>query len=210
VKLSKKYKHLADGMERADSLAVDLHKWMNMPYPIGLTLVRDKVAHYSTFVYGHEAKYLDAALSQVDLNVMTMWSSLALSRRDTGLKAYMLLRAYGKEKYCKLVQQNIDSIHYLAGILEKESLFEVTTPVVSNIVCFRYNPGNLTEEELEKLNRKILEELWKIVWGMISDTTLKGKYMLRACNVNHRSRREDFDFLVKEIKMIGNKIIQTI
>ena len=206
VKLSETHKHLADGLERGDSIAVDLHKWMNMQYPIGITLVKDKVAHYRTFVYGHDAKYLDSVLGNVDLDVMTMFSSLALSRGNIGLKAYMLLRAFGKGKYRKLVQQNIEGIHYLSDLLEKEPHFEVTVPAISNIVCFRYNPGGLSEEQIEKLNKMILGKLWSEVWGYISDTTLNGRYMLRACNVNHRSQLGDFDALVNKIKEIVEAI----
>jgi len=206
IKLSETHNHLADGLERADSIAVDFHKWMNMPYSLGLTLVRDKVAHYSTFVYGHEAKYLDSALELADLDLMTFFSSLALSRANAGLKVYMLLRAFGKEKYRRLIQQNIDGVRYLADILENDPLFEVTAPVVSNIVCFRYNPGGLLEEELEKLNKMILGELWSIVMGMISDTTLNGMYMLRVCNVNNRSQIGDFDIFYNRIKGIAKGI----
>jgi glutamate/tyrosine decarboxylase-like PLP-dependent enzyme len=206
IRLSETHKHLADGLERVDSIAVDLHKWMNMPYPIGVTLVKDKVAHYRTFVYGHDAKYLDSSFGNLDLDTMTIRSSLALSRGNTGLKAYMLLRAFGKNKYRQLVQQNIDGINYLAGLLEKEPLFELTAPVASNVVCFRYNPGGLSEEHLEKLNRTILSKLWDIVLYMISDTTLNGRYMLRACNVNHRTKLGDFDELVHRIKKIAEAI----
>ena len=122
----------------------------------------------------------------------------------------MLLRAFGREKYINLIQQNLDDINYFAGLLERDPLFEVTAPVVSNIVCFRYNSGGLSEEQLEKLNRMILGELWKQVYWMISDTTLNGLYMLRACNVNHRSRKEDFDFLVEDIKKIGEELTQSL
>jgi aromatic-L-amino-acid/L-tryptophan decarboxylase len=204
VKLSETHRHLADGMELADSLAVDLHKWMCMPYGIGCTLVKDKRAHYSTFVYGHEAKYIQSLFELSD-DVVSEPSnlSLQLSRNNASLKAYMLLRAYGRNKYSRLIQQNIDQIKYLAELLEREPCMELTAPVISNIACFRYNPGGLSEEQLEKLNRMIAQELWKINFYMVSDTKIKGRYMLRACNVNHRSRREDFDFLVDQLKDIG-------
>jgi len=203
VKLSETHKHLADGLERGDSIAVDFHKWMNMPYAIGLTLVKDKAAHYRTFVYGRDAAYLDIDQSELDLDALTIMSSLALSRRNTGLKAYTLLRAFGKDKYSTLIQQNIDGIRYLADKLEKDPLFEVTAPVVSNIVCFRYNPGNLSDEQVDKLNKKILDVIWSGVMGQISSTSLKGRYTLRACNVNHRTRLEDFDEIVDRIKDIA-------
>ena len=209
VKISETHKHLADGMERADSLAVDLHKWMNMPIAIGCTLVRDRLAHFSTFVYGHEAEYLKTGMEKIEDSLNNFLNlSLALSRPDYGLKAYMLLRAYGRDKYSNLVQQNIDQINYLAELIQKEPSMEVTIPVVSNIVCFRYIHDGLSEADIEKLNKMILGELWKINLWMISDTTIKGKYMLRACNVNHRTRREDFNILVDNIKKIGTKMVK--
>jgi len=207
VKLSETHKHLADGLERADSLAVDLHKWMNMPYAIGFTLVKNREAHFSTFVYGHDAEYLKTGMDELgDALNNPLNLSLALSRPDYGLKAYMLLRAYGRDKYSNLVQQNIDHVHYLAEQIGKEANLEITAPVVSNIVCFRYVHDGLNESDIENLNRMILGELWKINFWMISDTTIKGQYMLRVCNVNHRSRRADFNLLVDNIKKIGARL----
>jgi glutamate/tyrosine decarboxylase-like PLP-dependent enzyme len=206
VKISETHRHLADGMERADSLAVDLHKWMCMPYSIGCALVKDRLAHYSTFVYSHEAKYLKSSMEQGEAQVTDPHNlALALSRDFPSLKAYMLLRAYGKKKYAKLVQQNIDQISYLAELIRKEPDMEITAPVISNAVCFRYKPKGLTEPEVEKLNKTIYDQLNQISFMMISDTTIRGKYTLRACNVNHRSQKGDFEFLVNELKKISNQ-----
>ena len=161
-----------------------------MPYGIGCTLVKDRLAHYSTFVYGHEARYLQSAFGKLEDQVVNPHHlALPLSRSFSSLKAYMLLRAYGAEKYGRLVQQNLDQASYLAGLIRKEPEMEVTAPVASNIVCFRYRPKSLTEPELEELNKKIYAELSRRSFWMVSDTTIKGTYMLRACNVNHRTRR---------------------
>jgi aromatic-L-amino-acid decarboxylase len=205
VKISRTHRHLADGMERADSLAVDLHKWMDMPYGIGCTLVKDRVAHYSTFVYGHEARYLKTAFGQLEDEVVNPHNlALPLSRSFSALKAYLLLRAYGPEKYGRLVQQNLDQTAYLEELIAKEPDLQVTAPVASNIVCFRYKPEGLAEGEIEELNRAIFEELNRRSFWMVSDTTIKGRYTLRACNVNHRTRREDLAFLVREVREIGH------
>jgi len=209
VKLSDKYKYLADGLERADSLAVDFHKWMNMPFTLACTLVRDCEAHFRTFVYGHTAEYARGVLELSDDMLRNPHHlSLALSKPVPWLKAYMLLRTYGRDKYSKLVEQNIDQVHYLAELIQKEPNMEISVPVASNIVCFRYICGGLDESEVEKLNRRILGELWKINLWMISDTTIKGKYMLRACNVNHRTRYTDFDELVELINSIGKTLVK--
>ena len=206
VRLSDTHNQLVSGMERADSLAVDLHKWMYMPYGIGCTLVKDKLAHYSTFVYGHEAQYLKTGMGYVEDQLYNPHHlALPLSRSFPSLIAYMLLRAHGKNKYKRLIQQNIDQISYLAELIEKEPDMEITAPVASNVVCFRYRPKGLGERELEELNMMINRDLNNISFWMISDTTIRGRYMLRACNVNHRSQRKDFEYLVEEVKEIGER-----
>jgi len=181
---------------------------MYMPYGIGCALVRDPLAHYSTFVYGHEAEYLKSTFEEIQNRFADTHNlALPLSRNFNSLKAYMLLRAYGKQKYSQLIQKNINQTDYLANLIKKEEEMEITAPVASNIVCFRYKPQGLSEEELEKTNRLIHEALCHINFMIVSDTTIKGKYMLRACNVNHRTQKEDLEFLVKETKRTGMNLI---
>ncbi len=207
VKISQTHRHLADGMELADSLAVDLHKWMNMPYGVGCTIVKDRLAHFSTFVYGHEAQYLKSAF-KISENELINPHNLAipLSREFSSLKVYMLLRAYGKNKYRRLVQQNLDQALYLASLIEKDPELELAAPVASNIVCFRVTKPGLTGAQLEKLNKAILAELNHQLFLCISDTTIKGKYMLRAAIVNHRTQKQDLDYLIAQIKQAAQKI----
>jgi glutamate/tyrosine decarboxylase-like PLP-dependent enzyme len=212
VKISKTHRSLADGLERADSVAIDLHKWMYMPYGIGCTLVKDKLAHYRTFVYGHEAQYIKAAYErgQVQDELLSGASSLSLplSRSFTSLRPYMLLRAYSRDKYSRLIQQNTDQARYLASLIEKDPQMELTAPVATNVVNFRFNPGGLTEDEVKDLNKKIIGEIYKIRFWMISDTVLKGRFTLRAAITNHRSRREDFDYIYNLVKELGKKALQ--
>jgi glutamate/tyrosine decarboxylase-like PLP-dependent enzyme len=211
VKISKTHRSLADGLERADSVAIDLHKWMYMPYGLGCTLVRDRLAHYKTFVYGHEAQYIKAIYdrSKVAGDLLDGASNLALplSRSFTSLNPYLLLRAYGREKYSHLIQQNLNQAKYLANLIERDPEMELTAPVASNVVCFRFNPGGLSENELETLNKRIISEIYKIIFWMISDTVIKGRFTLRAAIVNHRSRREDFDYVHNLVKELGRKAL---
>jgi glutamate/tyrosine decarboxylase-like PLP-dependent enzyme len=122
----------------------------------------------------------------------------------------MLLRAYGREKYSRLIQQNIDQARYLASLIEKDPQMELTAPVASNVVNFRFNPGGLTEEEVSDLNKKIIEEIYKIRFWMISETVLKGRFTLRAAITNHRSKREDFDYIYNLVKELGQKALQSL
>jgi aromatic-L-amino-acid decarboxylase len=212
VKISKTHRGLADGLERADSVAIDLHKWMYMPYGIGCTLVRDRLAHYSTFAYGHEAQYLKAGIdlgkAQGDPLSNAHYLALPLSREFPSLKAYMLLRAYGKDKYSRLIQKNLDQARYLADLIEKDPEMELTAPVASNVVCFRYNPRGLDETTLDGLNKTISAKINEISFWMTSDTMIKGRFTLRAAITNHRSKRGDFDYIYKLVKKLGQKALQ--
>ena len=119
----------------------------------------------------------------------------------------MLLRAYGKDKYRRLIQQNLDQTRYLEERIAADSELELTAPAASNVVCFRFKPAGFSEEEGERVNRRIMDAINKQAFWMISDTTVKGRYMLRACNVNHRTKGTDLDFLVGEIKRLGHQYL---
>jgi glutamate/tyrosine decarboxylase-like PLP-dependent enzyme len=85
---------------------------------------------------------------------------------------------------------------------------ELTAPVASNVVNFRFNPGGITEDEVRDLNKKIIGEVYKIRFWMISETVLKGRFTLRAAITNHRSKREDFDYIYNLVKELGQKALQ--
>jgi aromatic-L-amino-acid decarboxylase len=118
-----------------------------------------------------------------------------------------LLRAYGSEKYGRIIQQNLDQIKYLAERVQEEPLLELSAPVISNIVCFRYKPKGLNVEQVDELNRQIFQRTLMKTPGIFSDTTIKGRYTLRVCNVNHRTKYEDFDWLVFEVKRLGESLL---
>ncbi len=206
VKISQSHRHLVDGMDRADSLAVDFHKWMNMPYGVGCTLIKDRHAHFSTFAYGHEAEYIKSAFELSEDQLSNPHNlALPLSRNFSSLKVYMLLRAYGKDKYRRLIQKNLDQTRYLADLIRGDEELELMAPVTSNVVCFRFKHPGLDEKATEWVNKKIMDVINRKAFWMISDTTVKGRYMLRFCNVNHRTTGEDLEFLAAEVKLLGNK-----
>src|SRR5882672_8156699 len=132
-------KALVRGMDRADSLAFDLHKWMYMPYEVGCALVRWPEQHRATFV--SPADYL-AHLGR-GLPAGPIWFSeygVQLSRGFRALKVWMSLKEHGVAKYGRLVEQNCEQARYLQALVEKERDLELTAPVSLNIVCFRYAP----------------------------------------------------------------------
>ncbi len=196
---------LLRGMEQADSLAVDLHKWMYMPYEIACTLVRDPKEHRRAFA--ETPDYL--AHAERGLAGGTLWFSdlgVQLSRGFRALKAWMLIKEHGTRKYGRLVDQNMAQARYLAGLVERTPELELLAPVPLNIVCFRFNPGGIDNEALNRLNKELLIRLHESGEAAPSYTTLEGRYGIRVANTNHRSRREDFDLLVQAVLRIGREL----
>ncbi len=129
-----------------------------------------------------------------------------LSRGFRALKAWMSLKEHGSRKYGRLIQQNIDQVRYLAELINARPELELSAPVTLNVVCFRYITPDLDDTALDELNRQIVIELQEQGIAMPSGTIVKGKYVIRVANTNHRSRREDFDVLVREAIRIGKEL----
>jgi glutamate/tyrosine decarboxylase-like PLP-dependent enzyme len=202
-------KDLVAGMERADSLAFDLHKWMYLPYAIGCVLIRNEEAHRRTFSL--TPTYLahgegDRGLTALDVPWISDYG-FALSRAFSALKAWMTIKEQGMLKYGRLIQQNIDQAHYLAELIESTPELELALPVSLNVVCFRYNAGGLENERLDKLNKEIEIELQEQGIAVSSIVSIKGVKHLHVAITNHRSRRGDFDVLVREVIRIGDELV---
>jgi len=203
-------RELVAGMEQADSLAFDLHKWMYMPYEIACVLVQTEGDHHNTFsltpaylAHGEGGRGLTGG----DLPWFSDYG-FQLSRGFRALKAWMSLKEHGARKYGRLIQQNIDQACYAAQLIDAAPELELEAPVTLNIVCFRYIQTGLDDAALDELNEQIEIELQEQGTAVISGTTIKGKYVLHLANCNHRSRREDFDVLVREVIHVGKELAQ--
>ena len=204
-------KHLVAGLNRADSLAFDLHKWMYLAYPIGCVLVRKRDDHRRAFVL--TPSYLAhgegmRGLSGIDVPWLSDYG-FELSRGFHALKAWMTIKEQGIEKYGRLIQQNINQARYLAGLVEADPELQLALPVSLNIVCFRYEGSGIDESVLDEVNRRIEVELQELGIAVPSTVTIKGKKYLHVAVTNHRSRREDFDVLVREAVRLGRKFKET-
>lgn len=206
VTLAPEHKYLVAGIERADSVALDLHKWLHIPFEAGVALVRSEHDHRWTFSLTPE--YL--AHTERGLAAGKYWFSdygLQLSRGFRALKVWMSIKEHGISKYGQLIDQNIAQAFYLAGLIESEGQLELMAPVELDIVCFRFNPGGLDESSLNYLNQELLIRLHESGIAVPSYTSLDGKYCLRAAIANHRTRREDLDLLVQEVLKLGKELL---
>ena len=204
--LSPDLRPLVSGIERADSLAFDFHKWMYMPYEIGCVLVRHEPSHRRAF--STTPDYL--AHAERGLAGGSLWFSeygVELSRGFKALKVWMSIKEHGIEKYGRLIRQNVDQARYLAHLVDNSPRLERLAPVPLNIVCFRFK-DNSHDRDLNFVNQEILIRLQEKGIAAPSHTTISGQYVLRVAVTNHRSRKEDFDLLVEEVVRLGEEILK--
>jgi aromatic-L-amino-acid/L-tryptophan decarboxylase len=195
------------GIERADSVALDLHKWMHIPFEAGCAIVRSEKAHRGTFsltpeYLAHETRGLAAG---------HLWFSdygLQLTRQFRALKVWMSIKEHGLDRFGRMIARNVEQAHYFGQLVENDPNMELVAPIGMDIVCFRFNPGGLGEEVLNALNKEILMQLHEHGVAVPSYTTLGERYCLRIAISNHRSTQEDFDVLASEVVRIGKEILK--
>jgi|SRR5579883_210183 len=191
VALSPSLRPLIRGIERADSLAFDFHKWAHVPYDAGFLLVRDPERHRRTF--SNPAAYLHRAPS--GLAAGDTWPcdlGPDLSRGFRALKTWFTFRVHGADKIGACIVQTCEMAKYLEQrLLEQANLYELAAPVALNIVCF----GLRTSPDGE-LNKAIVIDLQERGVAAPSTTIIGGRTVIRAAIVNHRTTREDIDALM--------------
>ena len=202
ARLSSKLRSIVDGIELADSLAFDLHKWMYLPFEVGCILVRDPAAQAATFAL-HQKYFGDSDRGLVAGGLPFADRGIELTRSFRALKVWMSLKAHGVNQYAKLIEQNVAQARYLADLLRAEPHFELLAPIPLNVVCFRYRPPQATESNLNTLNQELLLRLQESGIAVLSSTLLDGRFALRAAITNHRSRRSDFDTLVRALVQLA-------
>ncbi|HLN97948.1 MAG TPA: aminotransferase class I/II-fold pyridoxal phosphate-dependent enzyme [Pyrinomonadaceae bacterium] len=203
--LSPQYRRIVKGMERADSLAFDLHKWMSMPYEAGCVLIAHQDKHHQSF--STAGAYLLPLSRGVASGIWFSEYGVQLSRGFRALKVWLSIKENGINKYRRLIEQNISQAAYLASLIEASADLELLAPVPLNIVCFRFIKRDLAEDHLTELNKEILLRLQESGIAIPTYTTINGKFAIRCSVTNHRSRREDFDLLIDNVITIGKEIL---
>jgi glutamate/tyrosine decarboxylase-like PLP-dependent enzyme len=205
VALSDTLRPLVRGMERADSIAFDLHKWMYFPYDVGCVLVRDPAAHRRPFAT--QASYLarlERGAAPTDHDPGSLGPEL--SKEFRGLKVWMLLQEHGTAKYARLIEQNVAQARYLAARVHRHAELELLAPVPLNIVCLRYSGPGSEGERADPVNREVLMRLQERGIAVPSATVLGGRFAIRVAITNHRTVRSDLDRFADEVVAIGREV----
>lgn len=199
--LKKKYR----GIELADSLAVDFHKWLYQPFEAGCLMVKDWQTLRSA--YFKKADYLDTSLETDSGRVDFNEHYFQLSRNAKGLKIWMSMKAYGLRRIKAMIQKDIDLARYLADQVEASNDFELSVRSDLAIACFRYTGDLKTEDEIAAINQRLIPALEQDGRVFITGTKLNGKFVIRACLINHRKNKATTDYLLEVIRDVAQKIV---
>jgi aromatic-L-amino-acid decarboxylase len=192
------------GIERADSLAFDFHKWGQVPYDAGYIMVRDGHLHKSAF--SSPAAYL----KRVDrgLAAGSPWPcdfGPDLSRSFRALKTWFTLKVYGTDALGATISRTCELASYLERRISETPELELLAPVELNIVCFCYRA-----EQCDTVNEEIVIALQESGIVAPSTTTINGKVAIRAAIVNHRTGRAEIDALVDSTLFVGRALQSTV
>ena len=198
--LSDKGARALRGIERADSLTVDPHKWFFQPYEIGCLLVKDSTWLSNTF--SEKPEYLrDIEGNESEINFYDY--GIQLTRRFRALKFYMSIKTYGLDAFRKAVSYNIELTDRVEAMLRESRNWEIISPATLAVINFRYNPLgiNLTEKEIDELNQQISQKVMESKEALLVTTILNKQVVLRMCLINPKTTIED----VKETLLLCNK-----
>ena len=206
IVLSEKLKSRLQGIEQADSIAFDYHKWMHVTYSAACLLVRDGDLHQQTFATTHP--YLRGENKGAAGGAP--WPNdfgIDLSRGFAALGVWMQLKEMGTQRLGAAIERNCDQAAWLGEQVSALEDLELLAPVSLNIVCFRFAPKGLSTEQLNRLNRHLVVELHCRGVAVPSFTQLNGLTAIRVCIANHRTRLADLQVLLEAIGTIGPEIL---
>ena len=191
------------GLDRADSILINPHKWFYVPFEVACVIVKNKEHLRNTFSLVPD--YLTAGSDDKE-DLMDF--NLQLTKDFKALKVWMTIKTYGANKLKAAITNDISNARYAAKLIEESSDFELLAPVPLSIVCFRYiAEGNLDENKLDELNNRLLEAIESDGRIFFAGTRINGKVSLRISLTNHRRTEKDIDYLfevMRELVKRGN------
>lgn len=196
--LNEKLRARVAGVERADSVAFDFHKWANVQYDAGCVLVRD--AKLQQAAYSTRPSYLQHL--QRGLSGGDVWPcdlGPELSRSFRALKVWFTLKEHGAPRLGEIIERNCEQALYLAERVTAAPGLELLTPCTLNIVCFRVRAAGLDEAALDRLNEDIVADVQESGAAAPSTCRVRGRLAIRVNITNHRTRIGDVDILLEAV-----------
>ena len=201
-------KELLRGIERADSIGLDAHKWFFQPYEAGCLMVKDASTLEKAFAVHHDVLQ-DTIWGANHPNVSDL--GLQLSRSFRALKVWMSVQTFGMAAFRRAVSKGMELAARADEYIRASPILEIVIPASLGIVCFRVNPNGkdtgMDEEALEEVNRNVLAQIFWDGLAVMSSTTLHGKFSLRLCIINHNTTWDDVRETLEASERFGREAL---
>jgi aromatic-L-amino-acid/L-tryptophan decarboxylase len=193
------------GLNRADSLSLDPHKWLYQPLDCGCLLYRDAEAARRAF--SHTGDYAKSLVNDPVEGFAFFEETIELSRRFRALKLWLSLRYHGLANFREAIRNDLAHAQLLAGLITKQPELALLAPVPLSAVCFRYRARGDADSDCDALNQEILQRVVRRGKVFLSNATIHGRFALRACIVNHRTTPDDIEQVVSEVLAVGRECL---
>ena len=205
--LAESARKLFAGIEQADSIALDPHKWLYLPVDVGCVIYRSPEIARAAFA--HEAEYTRIIGEKAD-EAFAFWDyGPELSRRFRALKVWMLLKGVGLESLSEAIENNLACARYFESMVRESDDFEMIAPVELSIFCFRHVPIQLrseSDETIDAFNERLLVALQRDGSSYLSNATLGGRFALRGCVLNYRTTLRDMKILLDDLRRVARSL----
>src|SRR6476646_3776466 len=204
------------GMEQADSIALDPHKWLYLPVDVGCVIYRNPEIARATFA--HEAEYTRMFGEEADEALVCWDYGPELSRRFRALKVWMLLKGVGLQALSDAIEKDLACARYFEKLVRESDDFEMLAPVELSIFCFRHlphqskdipvdeNERRIREEKLDLHNERLLLALQHDGSSYLSNARLRGRFALRGCVMNYRTTLRDLEILLDDLRRVATRL----
>jgi glutamate/tyrosine decarboxylase-like PLP-dependent enzyme len=202
ARISPRTAHFVEGVEDADSITVDGHKWLNVPYDSGYAFVRDYGLLARAFRYS--ADYLpDEDRERPTFGAIGPESS----RRARSFAVWATLKAYGRDGQQRIVEHCLDITRHFAQQVEENTQLELMNDPQLNIVAFRFNPGGMSDPQLDDLNERLGDAVLSDGRFLVGTSKIGPRTIFRPAFSNWRTRNEDVEELATVVVELGEKIL---
>ena len=196
--------HKFHGIDRADSISLDPHKWLYQSIDCGCLLYRD--AHAARRAFSYTGDYVRTLNTDPIESFAFFDESIELSRRFRALKLWFSLRYHGLAAFREAIENDLQHAQRLGSLIEETPNLQLMAPIELSAVCFRYVNGTNNENNLNRLNSEILRRIVERGNVYLSNATLQSRFCLRACIVNHRTTDSDIDRVVADVLAVAKEV----
>jgi glutamate/tyrosine decarboxylase-like PLP-dependent enzyme len=202
--LSERGKKLLVGIERADSLSLDPHKWLFQPFEIGCVMTRDAGLLKKTF---HTmAEYLEDTKRAEEEEINYYDYGVQLTRGFRALKLWLSLKTFGAAAFREAINHGFELAEFAESVLRQSKCWRIVTPATMGIVTFRFVAEGCAEVEINEIHRRMVEMMAEDGFAFANSTALKGQSVMRLCAINPRATEEDIRATINQLELFGRKL----